>query len=108
MDQFEEARLRAQKRLERAARVTQKAAEAPLPEVVPEAVPEAPKEKPEKPVSNDAIITVWIQLPDQAYSVQFLKSAVYQNAIRSKLTKQAISNAVKDGLRPLLGNVSEV
>lgn len=102
MNEFERARAKALKNGERAAKYREQAPVLP-PQTEP--VVEAPKEK--EP-DNGAVISVWVQLPDQAFAMKFSKPGVYQNATRSKLTKQAISNAIKDGLRPLLGSVSEV
>jgi hypothetical protein len=64
---------------------------------------ETPKEKQD----NGLTITVLIQLPDQSFELKFRKASVYQNASRSRLTKQEFKNRIKEGLKPLLGGIDE-
>jgi hypothetical protein len=114
MDQFEEAKRKAQKRIERQAKYA-----APQPstavfgaapsqegvgqgDVAAAAPVETPKEKP----NADAVITVWVQLPDTEFSMKLVKRFVYQSAVKSKLTKQNIRNGIIEGLKPLLGGVN--
>lgn len=109
MNQFEEAKLKAQKRIERQAKYA--APQAVVPDARTPNVPanaasvETHKEK--RKDTTAAEITVWVQLPDGGFSMKFVKQHVYQNAIRSKLTKQEFSNRIKEGLWPLLGGIDE-
>jgi hypothetical protein len=109
MNQFEEAKLKAQKRMERQARYA-----VPQPSTATiaaglsneslgqgEVAAETPKE------NHSLIITVLIQLPDQSFELKFRKASVYQNASRSRLTKQEFKNRIKEGLKPLLGGIDE-
>lgn len=102
MNQFEEAKLKAQKRMERQARYVQVLPLAPQPPTVTTST-ETPKEKQD----NGLTITVLIQLPDQSFELKFRKASVYQNASRSRLTKQEFKNRIKEGLKPLLGGIDE-
>jgi hypothetical protein len=126
MDQFEEAKRKAQKRIERQAKyaapqvpdTVRSGADgegaaplsseplSPQSPIASPAVtaPETPKEKP----NADAVITVWVQLPDTSFSMKLVKRFVYQSAVKSKLTKQNIRNGIIEGLKPLLGGVNEL
>lgn len=100
MDAFERARQKHAKNLERKERTqanTSAKVEAPV---------EAPKEKAVD--VGVALIEVVVKLPDNEYRFTFVKPAVYQNAIRSKLTKNEFKNRITEGLRPLLGGLNEL
>jgi hypothetical protein len=97
MNQFELARLKAQKRAERQAKPVVTAVEPVVPVVAP-----APKEK---GPSNSAVIDVRVSLPDGEITMQFVKAAVYQNANKSRLNKREFTNRILEGLKPLLGEV---
>jgi hypothetical protein len=47
-------------------------------------------------------------LPDAEHRYKFVKLAVYQNATRSKLTRNEFKNRITEGLRPLLGGLNEL
>jgi hypothetical protein len=95
MNQFELARLKAQKRAERQTN----------PAVVVPVEPEAPVAPKEKGPSNSAVIDVRVSLPDGEITMQFVKAAVYQNANKSRLNKREFTNRILEGLKPLLGEV---
>ena len=96
MDQFEAARLKALKRQERQSRQTPVE---PVEVVVPKAKEAGP--------SNAAIIDVTVTLPNGEFSLRLVKSAVFQNASPARLTKNEFKNRLMEGLRPLLGAVTE-
>jgi hypothetical protein len=98
MDQFEAARLKALKRQERQAR-QQAPVEVPAEVVVPKAKETGP--------SNAAIIDVTVTLPNGEFSLRLVKPAVFQNASPARLTKNEFKNRLMEGLRPLLGAVTE-
>lgn len=108
MDQFEQARLKAQKRIERQARY----AGIPKEEIkkIPEApawvAPVVPKEKDTS--FHAAVIEVKVRLPNGEFGFSLLKTAVLQNANPSKLTRGNFMNCVITGLQPLLGRVTEI
>jgi hypothetical protein len=99
MDAFEAARLKYAKNRERKERTE-------AVEIAKD--PEAPKKKAERIDSGVATIEVVVTLPDAEHRYTFVKLAVYQNAIRSKLTRNEIRNRILEGLRPLLGGVKEL
>lgn len=98
MDQFELARVKAQKRIERQARY-----ESPI---TPEEAPVL--SVPSKEPSTAAIITVMVTLPDGGFSFRLMKPAIYQNANKSKINKNEFQNRIIEGLRPLLGGLIEL
>ena len=106
MDQFEIARQKNEKRLERLARSQANLAQAmPLPSVKVVFI-EPPKEKEVVSVAPTAgIVEVAVTLPNGVFAFTLVKPAVYQNTVPTKLTKQSIVNAVRDGLRPLFGEM---
>jgi hypothetical protein len=96
MNQFEIARQKAEKRLERQTRY-----QAPA-HVEPFSAPvEVPKESP------DGIVEVTVTLPSGVHRFTLLKTNVFANAVQAKLTRQAFVNGVMSGLAPLLGVVKE-
>jgi len=108
MDQFEAARLKHAKNLERKLRTASQ--EEPQPVTggageSPRGIQSEPAATPEKKPSADAVIEVTITLPDRVIAFTFRKRGVYANAIASKLTKQGFANAIAQGLVPLLGRV---
>lgn len=102
MDQFEAARVKHAKNLERKERTQSNTAQV---EEIP-VVLEAPKEK--KLDTGIATIEVVVTLPDTEHRYKFVKLAVYQNATRSKLTRNEFKNRITEGLRPLLGGLNEL
>lgn len=105
MDQFEAARVKHAKNLERKERTQSNTAAPVEPEVKTQAV-EAPKER----VMDKGVATieVIVTLPDTEHRYKFVKLAVYQNATRSKLTRNEFKNRITEGLRPLLGGLNEL
>lgn len=108
MDQFEQARIKAQKRIERQAKYANKETPAQTEVVVPTAwiAPVAPKEKDTS--FQAAVIEVKVKLPRGEFSFSLFKAAVLQNANPSKLTKGNFMNCIVTGLEPLLGRVKEI
>ena len=96
MDQFEQARLRNEKRLERMART--QANQKPEDVVV---FIEPQQEKAE-PVTG-AVIEVRLKLPSGEASFTFVKPGV-----RPTITAKDIKRAIEEGLRPTLGGVKEL
>jgi hypothetical protein len=101
MNQFEAARQKHARNLERKARVeTQE--HALLPESPIDVSPvESPKESP------DGIVEVTVTLPSGVQRFTLVKRNVFANAVPAKLTRQALLNCVAKGLEPLLGAVKE-
>ena|SRR6185369_12108219 len=99
MDTFEAARLKHAKNLERKNRGS-------APEVVFIEQPERPE--PPKERSNAASVEVTVTLPDGEFSFTLVKPAVYQNANRAKLNKNEFLNRIREGLKPLLGEVKSL
>lgn len=100
MNQFDAAKLRAEKRQERQAKY-----EAPVEIPAPiEPVAKVPSKEP----STAAFIDVKVTLPDGSFSFRLMKQAIYQNAHRSRLNKNEFRNRIIEGLRPLLGGVIEL
>jgi hypothetical protein len=104
MNQFELAKLKAQKRAARQAKQVEveqvdvvEAGGCAPPVVVPK----------EKEPSNAAIIDVTVTLPNGEFSLRLIKQAVLQNASPSRLNRNEFRNRIMDGLRPLLGEVKE-
>lgn len=97
MDQFELARQKNEKRLERLARSNANR-EVPQQEIIQ---PEPQKQK----AGPDAVVTVSVALPDKTYTFTLTKQAVYANAVPAKLTQIGFVNAIRDGLKPLLGEM---
>lgn len=97
MNQFDAAKLRAERRIERQAKY-----EAPAPVETP--VAKVPSKEP----STAAFIDVTVTLPDGGFSFRLMKQAIYQNANRSRLNKNEFKNRIIEGLRPLLGGVYEL
>lgn len=99
MDQFEEARLRNAKRLERVAR-TQANARMPLQDQM------EPQEKkavePQEEITA-AMVEVRVKLPSGESFFTFVKPGVIPT-----ITGRDIKRALEDGLRPLLGGVREL
>lgn len=101
MDQFEAARLKHAKNLERKLRTTP-----PIEEVRIE-LPEVPKEKPQEQ-SRDAVIDVQVTLPNGGFSLRLVKKDVLQNVPAPvRLNKNEFRNRLIEGLRPLLGAVHD-
>lgn len=99
MNQFDAAKLRAEKRQERQAKY-----EVPVEIPAPiEPVAKVPSKEP----STAAFIDVKVTLPDGSFSFRLAKLGVYQNANRSKMNKNEFQNRIIEGLRPLLGSVHE-
>lgn len=61
--------------------------------------------EPPKQRATDAVISVTVNLPDKSYYFQLTKQAVYSNAIPTKLTQVGFMNGIRDGLKPLLGEL---
>lgn len=99
MNQFEAAKLKAEKNAER--RSSKYVVPAPS---EPEPLVVAPKEKPKHAV----FIKVTVQLPDRELSVCLTKPHVYQNISPNRLTKSEIKKCLEDGFRPLLGGLDDV
>lgn len=100
MDQFEAARVKAQKRIERQAKY-ETPVETPISEAPVLAVTS-------KEPSTAAIITVMVTLPDGGFSFRLMKPAIYQNANKSKINKNEFQNRIIEGFRPLLGGLIEL
>lgn len=101
MDAFEKARLKHAKNLERRLR-----SQSEVVEVVEEPVVfiETPKES--EPLTA-AIIEVKVTLPTGEFDFRLIKASVMQNANPSKLNKNEFRNRIMEGLRPVLGGLSE-
>lgn len=108
MDQFEAAKLKAQKRAEQRARYAIPKETREMPEQKPVAwvEPVVPKEKDKS--FQAAIIEVKVRLPNGDFGFSLLKHAVLQNANPSKLTRGQFLNCIVTGLEPLLGRVKEI
>lgn len=65
---------------------------------------EVPESKGE---STSGVFEVKVTLPNGGFSFTLVKGGVFQNASPTKLTRGAIMNGIKAGLRPLLGEVVE-
>jgi hypothetical protein len=96
MNQFEAARQKHAKNLERRTRVEAQP-EAPI----AASHIEVPKESP------DGIVEVTVTLPSGIQRFTLVKRNVFANAVPARLTRQAIINCVVKGLEPLLGVVKE-
>lgn len=105
MDQFEAAKLKHAKNLERRLRA-QAAEEIEKAEVV-YIEHEAFQEKAPEERATDAVVEVKVSLPNGGFVFSLVKPSVLQNAVVSKLTKQNFVNGVMKGLEPLLGVVKE-
>jgi hypothetical protein len=106
MDQFEEAKLRSQKRVERQAKyaapqAVETSKEGAQVSPSPAVAAEVPKEN-----STAAIIVVTVTLPDKTFSFSLSKAGVYQNANKSKLNANEFQNRIREGLKPLLGDLT--
>lgn len=101
MDAFEKARLKHAKNLERRMRAV-----VPLTTPADEQVVfiETPKER--EPITA-AIIEVKVTLPTGEFDFRLVKASVMQNANPSKLNKNEFRNRIMEGLRPVLGGLSE-
>jgi uncharacterized protein YndB with AHSA1/START domain len=97
LDQFEQARLRNEKRLERMARTQANQAQPEEKVVFIE-----PQQEKEEPVTG-AIIEVKLTLPSGEVSFTFVKPGV-----KPTITARDIKRAIEDGLRPVLGGVKEL
>lgn len=112
MNQFEAARLKAEKRAQKyGAKVVPPVGDPLQPVVVPPVgrieLPEvvsAPKEK----ASKNAYISVCISLPTGDIEFTLVKESVLANASVSRLTKDEFKRCITNGLIPLLGVVSEL
>lgn len=105
MDQFEAARLKHAKNLERRLRTANKE-----PEVALEAIDTggcAPPILVPKENLSDAVIEVTVSLPKGSFSLRFVKADVMSNVPMHKVTKGSISNGIQEGLRPIFGTVVE-
>lgn len=102
MDQFEAAKLKHQKNLER--KLRNKALEEIEEAEVKFQEPEVQEQKEEK-ASKDAIIEVVVKLPDRLLSFSLTKRNVYGNIHPSRMTKQELAKHISSGLEPLMGRV---
>jgi hypothetical protein len=100
MDQFEEAKLRNAKRLERIARSQ------PEEKVVFMQPQEQPQKEKAQPITA-AVVEVTVILPNGSFQFKLVKPEVFQNANPARLTRAIVLNCVRDGLRPLLGETKE-
>jgi hypothetical protein len=101
LDQFEAARLKNDKRLERLARSQANQDSGEEEKVV---YIEPPKEM----AVTAASVEVRVTLPNGSFAFMLFKPDVLHNASAVKLTRPIFMNAVKDGLRPILGETKEV
>ena len=99
MDQFEAAKLKHAKNLERRQRT-----QVPV-ETKPAEVVELPKEEKASKPSPDAIFEVVVKLPDRVISFSLKKRNVLSNVNPRLLNKDEIAKAVRRGLEPLMGGV---
>lgn len=100
MDQFEAARLKQAKNLERKLRT--QANTATRVEVVEQPVVELPKEQ---KASRDAVIEVVVTMPHRTLSFSLKKRDILNNVHPNRLTKEEFSKAIAKGLEPLMGRV---
>jgi len=98
MDQFEAARAKHAKNLERRLRPPQEEA----PEVIKEKAVKGPE-----PITS-AIVEVKVTLPVGGFSFTLIKPAVLQNANPSKLNRTEFLNRIRSGLEPVLGGMKEI
>lgn len=99
MDQFEAARNKHAKNLERKLRP-------PVELAVIE--PEVIKEKAVSEPVTSGIVEVKVTLPNGVFTFTLVKPAVLQNANPSKLNRAEFLNRVRSGLEPLLGGMKEI
>ena len=99
MDQFEAARLKNQKRLDRLTRYEVKL---PEPEPINESVGTIVTE--EKP-SLDGFVDVTVTLPKGSFSFRLTKKNVMANVPNARLNLNEVKKLVNDGLTPLMGRM---
>lgn len=102
MNEFERAKAKRLKNLERMQRSQQKAVEPVAPPIIQVETPAVPKEKRQ---SIDALITVTVELPTETMEFRFCKANVLQNVPLNKLRRNEIMNALIKGLEPVFGAV---
>jgi len=117
MNQFEAARLKAEKRAQKyAAKGFPPPVGDPQPPVEPPQMgrielPAMPDELPVVPkgkASKNAYISVSVSLPTGDIEFTLVKESVLANASVSRLTKDEFKRCITNGLIPLLGVVSEL
>src|SRR5690348_8545756 len=99
MDQFEAARVKHAKNLERKMRTQGNAKEEVVAEIVEQPIVELPKEQKASP---DAVIEVVVNLPHRTLSITLRKRHILQNVHPSRLTKEEFFKAIAKGLEPLM------
>lgn len=105
MNEFEKARQKAAKSMERRDRQTLHLSKPVEPQVVEpingaERFEPVPKEK-----QHHGVVSVRIHLPNETMEFTFTKDQVMENVPRNLLKREVIQNALREGLRPIFGAV---